>query len=132
MTRILNSAVAVLSPSETLTAVLSGSPSTTNPHYAAWWQDSSNPLVNQPVGQLNGATVVTIVASPSNSTQRIVTSVRIFNADSAAVTVTIAKTSGGSSYTLAKVALDAGDHLIFDDHGMIVLNSSGQAESVVA
>lgn len=127
--RLLSHAVAVLYPNDSLTAVLGGAINTTNPVVATWWQDGNNELPNQSVRTTNGTSVVTLVSGPDGYV-RIVAGIRVFNADAAAVTVTLARVSGGVSYTLAKVTLDSGDHLIFDERGMIVLNSTGAAESV--
>lgn len=120
--------VAILNPGESLTAVMSGAASTVNPHYSAEWRNANSGEASQPVGALSGATAVALVtnAAASASGPKVVESVRIFNADSAAVTVTIAK----GSYTLAKITLQAGDLLILDERGLIVLDSAGQAKSV--
>lgn len=120
--------VAILSPGESLTAVMSGAANTVAPHYSAEWRLSSSGEASQPTGALTGATAVTLVSNAAADAggPKIVESVRIFNADDAAVTVTIAK----GSYTLAKITLQAGDLLIFDERGLIVLDSAGQAKSV--
>lgn len=125
------SSVAILNPGESLTAVMSGSANSANPHYAAEWRRSKSSESSQPVGALAGATAVTLVANAAaDSDQKIVESVRVFNADDAAVTATIAKVVSGASYTLAKITLQAGDVVIFDERGLIVLDSAGQAKSV--
>lgn len=120
--------VAILSPGESLTAVMSGAANTVNPHYSAEWRNANSGEVSQPTGALAGATAVTLASSAATDAAglKVVESVRIFNADDAAVTVTIAK----GSYTLAKITLQAGDMLIFDKRGLIVLDSAGQAKSV--
>jgi hypothetical protein len=130
--QILNSAVAILSPGEIVQAVLAGAPSTTQPTWSSWWQDAQNPLANHSVGAMSGSSPVTLVPDPSGagSRVRVVQSARVFNADTSDVTVTISKTTSAGNFTLAKVTLQAGDHLIFDERGLIVLNSYGQAESI--
>src|SRR5688572_11056916 len=102
--------IAVLSVGESLTSVMSGAAATTNPTYAALWRESLASLPNQPVGSLSGATAVTIVSAPTHS-QRLVELLQIFNSDSAAVTITVSKVVSGTSYTLAKATLQAGDSL---------------------
>jgi hypothetical protein len=120
--------VAILSPGESLTAVMSGAASTVNPHYSAEWRQANSSEASQPVGTLAGATAVTLVSNAAADANgpKIVESVRVFNADDAAVTVTIAK----GSYTMCKITLQAGDMLIFDERGLIVLDDAGQAKSV--
>ena len=121
------SSVAILDPGQSLTAVMSGAANSVNPHYAAEWRlQNEGAEASQPVGSLNGTSSVTLVGNADGHDQKIVDSVRIFNADDAAVTVTIAK----DSYTLAKITLQAGDHLIFDERGLIVLDADGQAKSI--
>ena len=121
------SSVAILDPGQSLTAVMSGAANSVNPHYAAEWRlQNEGAEASQPVGSLNGTSSVTLVGNADGLDQKIVDSVRIFNADDAAVTVTIAK----DSYTLAKITLQAGDHLIFDERGLIVLDADGQAKSI--
>lgn len=119
--------VAILNPGESLTAVMSGAANSANPHYSVQWRRDSSFEANQPVGALSGATAVTLVSNSSaNGDRKLVESVRIFNADDAAVTVTISK----GSYKLAKITLQVGDHLIFEEAGILVLDSAGQVKSV--
>lgn len=123
--------VALLSPGEYVTAVMSGAASSTNPTYQVQWRDLYNGAFdNVPVGSLNGATPVTLVPASSGPWQREVEGIKVFNADNADVTVTIAKVVGGTSYTIAKVTLQPGDHLDLSFGGMIVNNSAGAVESV--
>lgn len=116
--------LAILNPGESLTAVMSGAAATTNPYYfASWREDNGKP--NQPTGSLSGATPVTLAAAP-NAGQREVSRVGIFNADTAAVTVTIAKVVSGTSYTLAKATIPVGGLLTLTASGVQVVDSSGQ------
>jgi hypothetical protein len=121
--------IAILQPGESLTAVLAGAPATTNPNYAVQFNDAATP--NYPVGLLNGATAVTVVPAPSQYA-RLVASFLLFNADTAAVVVTIAKLSGGVSYTLASVTVPVGARLEWTDMGLRVITSSGQVQSTTA
>jgi hypothetical protein len=104
---------------ESLTAVLAGAITATNPTYAVAWR---GPGLNNPVGSLTGATAVTLVSAPTDANERIVDFIRVYNADSADATVTIAKTS----VTMFVVTLSAGYTLIADDNGVRVINASGQ------
>lgn len=126
------SRVAILNPGESLTAVMSGAANSANPHYSAEWDRDEPNDSNHVVGALAGATAVTLVSVGSQeSGKKTVGSVRIYNADDAAVIVTLAKVVSGTSYTLAKITLQAADMLIFDERGLIVLDDDGQAKSIV-
>jgi hypothetical protein len=121
----------LLSTGQSITAVMSGAPNSVNPTYSVRWADTySGAKSNAPVGSLNGATPVTLVSAPDGYWQREVAKIRLYNGDDAAVTVTISKVSGGTSYTLAKVTLQPGDHLTLDHLGFLVNDASGAVESI--
>lgn len=118
--------LAILTANDSLTAVMSGAAATTNPIYSATWREAGpSPLFTQPTGALTGATAVTLVAAPPTG-QREVSRVSIYNGDTAAVTITIAKVVSGTSYTLASTTLQVGDTLIGDARGFRVVDNSGQ------
>ena len=118
--------IAVLGVNESITAVLSGAAATTNPSYHAVWHEHDG-FINQPTGALNGATAVTLVAAPpAGQPRRYVNALVVFNRDTAAVTLTLAKVIDGTSYTILKIALPVGAHLVWDANGFNVLDSSGQ------
>lgn len=121
--------IAVLNTTDSLTAVLSGAAATTNPTYFADWREATGTGKNQATGTLNGATAVTLVAAPTIA-QRIVDKLRVYNADSAAVVVTVAKLVSGTSYTMAVVTLQSSDTLTVDAQGVRVIDSSGQARII--
>lgn len=110
-------------PGESLTAVMSGAAATTNPTYQAFWQGREGP--NHPVGALNGATAVTLVSAPS-AHFKTVDSIKIYNGDTAAVTVTIAKVSGGVSYSMNVVTIPVGGMFLLSELGPMVIDSSGR------
>lgn len=98
--------ITVLGLLESVTAVLAGAVATTNPSYHATWKEHGSTALNQPTGALTGATAVTLVSAPDSGQQRrYVESIFIFNRDTAAVTLTLAKVINGTSYTILKVAL---------------------------
>lgn len=80
-------------------------------------------------GELNGTTPVTIVDAPSSG-RRLVKSISIYNADSAAceVTITKEKTATGS-FPLRKVTINAGDTLLYEH--LIILDAADETISVV-
>jgi hypothetical protein len=98
-----------LSPSESLTLVMSGAAATTNPTYTVHWREAGGPF-NTPTGSLSGATAVTAVSAPSAG-QRQVDFLQIYNADSASVTVTVAKVVSGTSTTIFARSLTSGGTL---------------------
>lgn len=117
----------VLNPSDSLTAVLASTATTTNPTYAVLWSDPGG--VNDPTGSLNGATAVTLVSAPSGG-QRTVKELIVYNGDTVAATLTIAKVVSGTSYTLLKVAMGVGDTLRWTASGLALTDSSGQLKAV--
>lgn len=113
----------VLNAGESLTAVMSGAAATTNPSYSLLWNNGSKP--DQAVGSLAGISAVTLLTTAAE--QRLIHSLQIFNEDTAAVTVTIKKVIGGTSYTLATVTLAVGSAVRFTGEGVRVVDSSGQS-----
>lgn len=122
--------IITLDPTESVTAVLAGSATTTNPTYSVRYYDSGATTRSQPVGSLSGATAVTIVASPSGQT-RNVEAIQVWNADTVDATVTITFV-GSANVTLTKVTLSPGDTFRWDEGGLKVVNSSGQQQSGVS
>ena len=112
-----------LLPTDSITAVMSGAANTTNPTYAAQWDDG--PLHDE-AGSLSGATAVTLIPAPASGS-RGVRYVQIYNADDATVTVTVSHVRSGTSRTIAKVALLTLYHLRIDENGIQVWDSSGQS-----
>lgn len=115
----------LLNPNESLTAVLSAAATTTAPTYSVRWRDASGE--NNPVGSTSD-TAVTIVSAPSSG-QRAVDSIVVYNVDTVAATVTIAKVSSSTSYTMFKTTLQVGDTLVIDDTGVRVLDTNGQQKT---
>ena len=97
--------------SKSITAVMSGAAATTNPNFTAAYADNNGSTFVEGAndGVLNGTTAVTLVASPSSSTRRIVKTITIENTDTAAVTVTVGYVNSASTRTIVKVTLQVGD-----------------------
>jgi len=97
--------------SKSITAVMSGAAATTNPNFTAAYADNNGSTFVEGAndGVLNGITAVTLVASPSSSTRRIVKTITIENTDTAAVTVTVGYVNSASTRTIVKVTLQVGD-----------------------
>src|SRR3990167_4785019 len=114
--------LSVITPNDSLTAVLGGAVATTEPSYSAIWKDSNGS--NQQTGAMTSDTAVTLIAAPQAGV-REVQSVDIYNADTASVTVTLTKVDNGTSRTLTKITLATGDTLHVDKNGVATVNSAG-------
>ena len=76
--------------------------------------------------QTNGATAVTIVAAPGASTQRHVESISVYNADTAAATVTIQLNNNSTLRIITKVTMQAGEQLFYEDGmGWQIIDANG-------
>ena len=76
--------------------------------------------------QTNGATAATIVAAPGASTQRHVESISVYNADTAAATVTIQLNNNSTLRIITKVTLQAGEQLFYEDGmGWQIIDANG-------
>lgn len=116
----------IVNPSETLTAVMSGAAATSSPK--AIVQTGLHDARNVGVA-LNGATAVTLLAGGASGAAHL-TGLIICNTDTAAVTITLAMTVGGVSYTLDTITLQVGDTYFFDEKvGSQVTDSSGKIKS---
>jgi len=116
----------LLSPLDSLTAVMSGAAATTNPSYHVL-EGGTGEAVTPASGSLNGSTAVTLAAAPSSG-QKTVTEVVICNVDTAAVTVTVARVQNGTSYSVAVVTLQVSDTLTIGSNGIRVTDTSGQVK----
>jgi hypothetical protein len=76
--------------------------------------------------QTNGSTAVTIVAAPAASTQRHVESISVYNADTAAATVTIQLNNNSTLRIITKVTLQPGEQLFYEDGmGWQIIDANG-------
>lgn len=117
--------LAVLNPStDSLTLVLAASAATTNPVYSLLWREHGAAEWTNPVGALTDDTAVTILSAPTTK-RREVEAIDVYNRDTAACTVTLAKVVSGTSYTLARITLAAGDSLHIDGSGVATVNTAG-------
>jgi len=96
---------------KTIVAALSGAITTTNPVFTAAFADNDGSTFTESAsdGALNGVTSVTLVSAPAASTQRVIKSITIQNADTAAVTVTLSYNNNATLRTIVKVTLAVGD-----------------------
>lgn len=110
----------ILGAGESITAVMSGAAATANPTVFVDSQEGPNESVT-PVA-LSGVTAVTLATTNS---QRTVKSISICNVDTAAVTVTLKRVIGSSSYVICAATLAVGDILVVDSDGIRSTDSSG-------
>ncbi len=96
---------------KSITAKLSGSPTTTNPVFVSSWADDTGSALTEGStdGILNGSSNVTLVASPSGSNKRVIKYITIQNDDTAAVTVSIQYDDNGTFRNIAVVTLQVND-----------------------
>lgn len=116
-----------LNSGDSITAVMSGAAATTNPKAIMSTRGGSSPGGTSAVA-LSGTTPVTLVAAPTLQGMSV-DSILVYNADTAAVTLTLTAVLGGVSIVLCKPTLQAGDVLLYDDAGLQVLDSSGQLKT---
>jgi len=83
-------------------------------------------------GATNNTTNVTIVGSPAASTQRQVTTLNIYNADTLIRAVTVEKFDGTNARILARASLAPGDTLYWSrEAGWTVLKGSSEQTSII-
>ena len=111
-----------LNAADTLTAVMSGAAATTNP---VTLTDAGGQTTPQ---SMSGTTAVTL-ARGIGGTGTEVRGVRVYNGDTAAVTVTLTHIAGGTSYAFTKKTLAVGDTWHVSPAGEVVIDSSGQLKN---
>ena len=99
------------STGKSLKANLVVAATTTNPDFAVAWADSNGTTFvgGSTEGAFNGNVDVTLAAAPASGTQRFVKYARIYNRDSAAVTINIKYDTNGTQRILQRVVLGSGE-----------------------
>lgn len=82
-------------------------------------------------GTTNSTTPVEVVAAPGSSTRRLIRSITVFNADTAAATLTLTYDNGVTERVLNRTTLSIGDQLYFDDT-VVLANTSSSINIVLA
>lgn len=115
----------VLQYGDSVTAVLSGAITTTNPTYEVGLVDVNTKAPTSQIGSLTGTTAVTLATATQPAKQ--VDSISIYNADTVSVTVTLKNVlNDATSKTLTVKTLESGDTLHIGVNGIIVTDSSGR------
>ncbi|MEK6744288.1 MAG: glycine-rich domain-containing protein [Nitrospirota bacterium] len=76
-------------------------------------------------GLTNSAVAVDLVPVPGGTTQRIVKYINIYNADTAAATVTVRFNDNSTLRTLVKIVLQVGETIIYNGTEFLVLDATG-------
>lgn len=114
--------------------VLAGARTTSDCPITAHWRDvtTTSFTPGRSVLNTNGSTVVDVIGSPAESTQRVVDFISLFNADTAAITATLQFDDNGTSYVVATVTLGVGERMEYsNDRGVRVYSNNG-AEKVAS
>lgn len=95
---------------KTITAVLAGAITTSQPEAtASWADDNSTTLVEGSTNiALNSTTPVTLVAAPAASTRRIIKDIYVENKDTVSVVLTVMYNNNGTTYNVEKITLSPG------------------------
>lgn len=84
------------------------------------------------VSDTNNTTAVDIVRAPESSVTRVVDFISIYNADTASATVTVRYNANGTTYTLSKVTLAAGEKLEYSEGvGFQVIATTGAVKQSI-
>ncbi|MDB5184445.1 MAG: fibronectin type domain protein [Candidatus Saccharibacteria bacterium] len=113
--------------SKTIEVVLTAAPAANQlPIFATYADMTSSTFVPASSDTITtGTTAVTVVAAPAASTQRQVKSMTIYNADTAAATVTVRLKNSATVRIMVSVALQAGHTLQYGENSWTVINSVG-------
>lgn len=111
---------------------LAGSITTNQLPFSASYVDAttSSTTPGEQDGASNSTTAVDLVSSPGASTQRLIKSITIQNADTASATVTIIYNNNSTLRNVIKVTLAVGDQLIYEDgQGWSCLDANGNLKT---
>jgi hypothetical protein len=111
---------------DSITAVLSGAAATTNPTYSVTTRSTQGQGVVGAIGRTNGSTPVTLATGNARGIM-FVDQIVVFNADTAAVTLTVNKISAATTYALQTVTLPSLATFTWNStHGIKVTDNGGQ------
>jgi hypothetical protein len=117
-----------------LQVILDGAKATNDCPFVAAWTDITTTAFTpgSTDGTTNGASAVDMVGVPGASTQRQVKTISVFNADTAAVVLSVLYNNNGTTRVIIKLTLQVGDTLLWDSGGWRVLDSSGNFKDSTA
>lgn len=113
-----------------LVCVLAGAKATNDCPIVATWSDitASGATPGETDGTTNGVTQANIVAAPAGSTQRFIKYVSVFNADTAAITITVSYDDNAILRSILKVTLGIGESLQYDGQKWQTYDATGAAK----
>jgi hypothetical protein len=110
---------------ETLEAVLSAAPATTQPSFIVSYTDLPSPQASGNQGAFTGTTAVTMVTSPAANICRAVRSISIYNGDTAAVTVEVFKATSSGNVPYHKITLQPGYNATYAADRWVITDANG-------
>ena len=119
------------STTRSIQLVLAGTITTNQLKITADWVDmtATTTEAGSTPSTSNSTTAVTVVAAPAASTQRKVTNLAVFNADTASATVTIRYNDNASIYPIVTLAIPVGYTLFWTDvEGWKVISGTGSLQ----
>lgn len=121
--------IVLANTTDTIQAVLSGAITANQAQCVACWRDitTSAYTAGRTVIDTNNTTPVTVAGAPAASTQRVIDSIVIYNADTSSITLTITYDANSDAQTLWKGTLRSGWSVGYENGaGWQVRNSNGQ------
>jgi hypothetical protein len=115
------------STSKSLVAVLAGAVAANQPIFTVGFANTDGTAFTETSadGTLNSTTEVELVAAPAASNRRIIKWVTIYNADTAAITVSVSLKNGANVRIIRKKILAAGDSLLLGINEPLAASSLG-------
>lgn len=121
------------SPLRSITIVALAAASVTAPSYSATFFDalkSGRLIQGDSVGAMNGVTAVSIVpAMQSGALHRDIEAMTVFNRDTTSHTITFSKVDNGTSYTIFKATIGAGESIQYADGKWSVMTAAGEVKA---
>lgn len=113
-----------------LEIILAGAVTANQLPFSASWEDITTTtfIPGETDGVTNNATAVDLVGVPGGSTQRRVKTINIYNADTAAATITVRYNNNSTLRVLIKVVLQVGEILLWDGRWRI-LDATGSQKT---
>jgi hypothetical protein len=123
---------------KSLKANLSAAVTTVNPDFTTAWADSNGTTFvgGSNDGSFNGNTDVILTSAPGSGTQRYIKFTRIYNKDTAPVTINIKIDNNGTQRIVQRVTLGSGETWTpdgtFDVNGGIKQSSTGSTPTIIS
>jgi hypothetical protein len=117
---------------DSITAVLSGAAATTNPTISVTYRINQGQGIASGISRTNGATPVPVLSGQANGLV-LVDQLIVYNADTAAVTLTLNKISSAVTYQIQSVTIPSLATFTWNrEHGIRLTDNNGQALSTLS